>query len=442
MNKQYCVISCPIDTYSGYGARSRDFVKALYELKKDEWQIEILPQRWGSTPWDYIKENEEDWGFLLPLMNENNQLPQQPDVWIQITVPNEFQPMGKFNIGVTAGIETTICDPTWIDGLNKMNLNLVSSNHAKQVFQSTTFEERNQQTQQLIRQLSLQKPIEVLFEGVDLNKYFFLEDNDLPETKLVESLDEIKESFCYLFVGHWLQGDLGEDRKNVGLLIHTFLDLYKDKKQKPALILKTSGAGASIMDRDMMLEKIDAIRNSISSKDLPNIYLLHGELIDEDMNSLYNHSKVKAMISLTKGEGFGRPLLEFTTAKKPIIVSNWSGQIDFLDPEFCCMINGEVKQIHGSAVVQNMLLPESSWFTPSISETKYYMKDVFENYSKYLDNAKRQSHKSKTQFSFDKMKELLSMIIEVIPKKIELKLPTLKKIELPKLKKIEENATT
>jgi len=442
MNKQYCVISCPIDTYSGYGARSRDFVKALYELKKDEWKIEILPQRWGSTPWDYIKENEEEWGWLSPMLSETMQLTQQPDVWIQITVPNEFQPVGKYNIGVTAGIETTICDVSWIDGINRMNLTLVSSNHAKQVFETTSFEERNQQTQQIVRNIKLEKPIEVLFEGVDLNKYFFLDDNDLSETKLVESLDEIKESFCYLFVGHWLQGDFGEDRKNVGLLIHTFLDAFKDKKQKPALILKTSGAGASIMDRDMILEKIDQILNNFNSKDLPNIYLLHGELIDEDMNSLYNHPKVKAMISLTKGEGFGRPLLEFTTAKKPIIASNWSGQIDFLDKEFCCLINGEVKQIHPSAVVQNMLLQESGWFSPNVAEAKYYIKEIFENYSKYIDGAKRQSHRSKTQFSFDKMKELLSMIIEVVPKKIELKLPTLKKIELPKLKKIEENATT
>ena len=64
--KQLCVISCPIDTHSGYGARSRDFFKVLYELRKEDWEFQILPQRWGITPWGYIKDNEKDWGWITP----------------------------------------------------------------------------------------------------------------------------------------------------------------------------------------------------------------------------------------------------------------------------------------------------------------------------------------------------------------------------------------
>ncbi len=435
MSKQYCVISCPIDTYSGYGARSRDFVKALYELKKEEWEIEILAQRWGATPWNYIKENSKDWSFLEPHINKTGQLTRQPDVWIQITVPNEFQPVGKFNIGVTAGIETTVCHASWLDGLNRMNLNLVSSEHAKTVFKNSFFEEKNQQGQ-TIRQIKLEKPVEVLFEGVDLDKYFIVEEKDLSKTELVKSLDSIKESFCYLIVGHWLQGEFGEDRKNVGLMLKTFLETFKGKKNKPALIMKTSGAGSSIMDRDELLKKISLIKGFVEDKDLPNVYLLHGDIQDEDINALYNHPKVKAMVNLTKGEGFGRPLLEFSLMKKPIIVSNWSGHIDFLSQDFCCLLSGEIKQIHPSAVVENMLIPESGWFSANVGETKFYLKDIFEDYDKYTEKAKRQAYRSKSQFSFEKMKELLSINLEAIPKKVELKLPTLKKIELPKLKKI------
>jgi hypothetical protein len=317
--KQFCVISCPIDTYSGYGARARDLVKAIYELKKDEWDIKIASQRWGVTPWGYINDNKEEWGWLFPLLLTNPQLQRQPDIWMQLTVPNEFQPIGKYNIGLTAGIETTICDPSWIEGVNRMDITLVSSQHAKEVFQRSAFEKRDQQNN-VVEVVKLNKPVEVLFEGVDLNKYFFIQDEDLEETNLVLELDEINEEFCYLFVGHWLQGEIGEDRKNIGLMIKTFLETFKDKKNKPALILKTSGAGACIMDRDEMLRKIDQVRSTVSGN-LPNIYLLHGEIDDKDMNNLYNHPKVKAMFNLTKGEGFGRPLLEFTLSKKPIIVS-------------------------------------------------------------------------------------------------------------------------
>ena len=160
------------------------------------------------------------------------------------------------------------------------------------------------------------------------------------------------------------------------------------------------------------------------------------------MNHLYNHPKVKAMVNLTKGEGFGRPLLEFSLVKKPIIASNWSGHMDFLDPEFVCAVNGELKNVHPSAANQ-FLLPESQWFSPDHGQVGYYLKDVFENYKKYTVNAKRQSHKSRTSFSFEEMKnkveEYLDKYVPEFPKEVQITLPKLKKIELPKLKKVEQN---
>lgn len=433
--KQFCVISAPVDTYSGYGARARDFVKALHELKKDEYDIKIISQRWGQTPWGYIKDNETDWGWMQDLVMQNPQLPRQPDIWIQVTVPNEFQPIGKYNLGLTAGIETTICDPSWIEGVNRMNLTLVSSEHAKKVFVESSFEKRDQHNN-ILGVIRLEKPVEVLFEGLDLSKYFHIADEDLEETDLVLELDEIKEEFCFLFVGHWLQGEIGEDRKNVGLMIKSFLETFKDKKGKPALILKTSGAGSSIMDRDEMIKKIDQVKSLVKG-DLPNIYLLHGELEDKDINNLYNHPKVKAMYNLTKGEGFGRPILEFTQAKKPIIISGWSGHVDFLDAEYTSLIPGELKNVHQSAQVQNMILAESQWFSPDMSVATQHLKNVYEKYNKYEETAKRQSHICKTKFSFDEMKNLLSIYVDKIPKQVGLQLPQLKKIELPKLKKVD-----
>mgnify|MGYP000921532985 CR=1 FL=1 len=244
-------------------------------------------------------------------------------MWIQITVPNEFQPVGKYNIGITAGIETTIVPGDWIDGVNRMDLNLVSSHHSKNVFLSTEMEKKEGNNTIKIK---VEKPIEVLFEGANLDTY-------KPDNSPCIVDFNIPESFAYLFVGHWIQGDIGEDRKNVGLLIKAFYETFKNKTKKPALILKTSQVGSSYMDRDEILRKINLIKQTVNSDDLPNVYLLHGEFSDEEMNSIYNHSKVKAMVSFTKGEGFGRPLLEFSLSKKPIIVSGWSGHMDFINPE-------------------------------------------------------------------------------------------------------------
>jgi len=145
------------------------------------------------------------------------------------------------------------------------------------------------------------------------------------------------------------------------------------------------------------------------------------------------------LVSLTKGEGFGRPLLEFTLVKKPLICSGWSGQVDFLNSEFTCLLGGQLTQVHPSTKNQ-FLLPESQWFSPDHSHIGFYLKDVFENYKNYTDKAKRQAFKSKNEFSWDKMKELVDTIltnnIPSFPKQVDIKLPQLKKLELPQLKKI------
>jgi glycosyltransferase involved in cell wall biosynthesis len=434
MNKPLCVVSSPVDTFSGYGARSRDFIKSLIKAKGDEWDIKLLSQRWGSTPFGFLNEEIEEEKDLLsriiPAMTV------QPDAWFQITVPNEFQKVGKYvNIGVTAGIETTICDPSWIEGCNRMDLTLVSSQHAKTVFENSQFEQKDSTTNKTTAIIKLTSSVDVLFEGVDLNKYF---KTTPAKTDLTSELSKIKEDFAFLFVGHWLSGDFGEDRKNVGYMIKAFLEIFKGKTNPPALIMKTNSATTSIMDRNSMLDKIEAVRKTVKGR-LPNIYLLHGDLEDEDINDLYNHSKVKAMVSFTKGEGYGRPLLEFSVTEKPVIASGWSGHIDFLDKDASILVGGELKQIHSSAVVPNMLIAESQWFAPNDGQAGYALKEVFENYKKYLPLAKKQANISKTKFSLEKMTERLSQILNEktnpIPKFIPLTLPKLNKLDLPKLNK-------
>jgi len=432
--KPLIFISCPIDTFSGYGARSRDI--ALILIKSEKYNVKILPQRWGATPFGFLQANNPDHKLIMDCIWKEQQLPKQPDIWIQITVPNEFQPTGKFNIGITAGIETTICAAQWIEGLNRMNLNLVSSEHAKKVFQDSKFEKRNSQTQQVESVVELKSPVEVLFEGANLDIYKKL---DTVEGEVVEVINDlIKEDFNFLFVGHWLQGELGQDRKDVGMLVKTFLETFKNKKTRPGLILKTSAGNYSIMDRDSILEKIRAIEEQVGG-DLPSIYLLHGELKDEEINILYNHPKVKAHISFTKGEGYGRPLLEASISAKPVITSGYSGHVDFLDPEMSILLPGEIKQIHPSAVVNDMLIAESGWFTIDYSAAAKALEEVYKNYKKWSEGAKKQAYRSRTEFSLDKMGEkLLSIIDNKVPKPVEFKLPQLKKIELPKLKKNDE----
>jgi hypothetical protein len=428
MSKPFVVVSCPIDTFSGYGARSRDVVKAL--INSEKYDVKILSQRWGNTPYGFLKEDNEDEKKMLDAIIPTP-LQRQPDVWIQISVPDEFQKVGKFNIGITAGIETDVCDVRFIQGANNMDLILGSSNHSLLALKNSKYEQKDK-AGQVIGVIELNTPTDILFEGIDLEKYFYIEPKDLPKTDLVESLDTIDEKFCFLYVGHWLRGAIGEDRKNTGLMLKTFLETFKGQKNPPALIMKTMTGPASIMDREEVLRKINEIRKGVGGK-LPNVYLIHGEIEDKDINHLYNHPKVKAMVNLTKGEGFGRPLLEFTQSKKPIIASNWSGHLDFLNPEFASLVPGEVKPVHESVVQERLILKESKWFQFEIGFAQLLMKDYVNSYKGYAEKGKRLGYYCKTNFSFEKMAEKLEAIMDKnAPKKVEIKLPNIKKISLPK----------
>ena len=433
--KPVCVVSCPIDTFSGYGARSRDFVKSLIEAKDKEWDIKIIPQMWGETPWNFLSLDDPLRQRFIP------GLQQQPDIWIQITIPSEFQSVGRFNIGVSAGIETTVYPGDFIEGSNRMNLNLVSSEHSKQIALVTQFEKVDSKTNQKIGVTKLEKPIEVLFEGLDLDKYY-------KNPKDSGLLKDIKENFCFLYTGHWLNGKLGEDRKNTGLMLKTFLETFKGPgRKKPALVMKTNCINYSLLDREEIIKRINKIRDSVGGN-LPNVYLLHGEMTDDEMNQLNNDNKVKAFISFTKGEGYGRPLAEAAITGKPTIVSNWSGHTDFIKPDYNILIGGELKNVHASAANQ-WLLKESQWFNINTDIASRAMKDVFKNYKKYWENSRKQTQYLKDNFSFNKMTEKLSTLlpkVEAAPQVQQLKLPKLKKIEkkqelpklkLPKLKKIE-----
>ena len=422
MSKPSFTISCPIDTYSGYGARSRDIVKAIIE--SDKYDVKLLPQRWGDTPTNFCTDHKE-WKFLWEHAIKN--LESKPDVWMQITIPNEFQAVGNFNIGCTAGIESTGCDPTWINGLNQMDMNWVSSDHSKKVFEEFYFEQKNPQTQQ-INAIKLQKPIHTIFEGVDLDVYKYLKPSEV-----TLDLNSIKESFCYLFVGHWMQGDFGHDRKNVGVTIKYFFDAFKNTKSPPALILKASTGRNSYMGREALLDKINVIKKSYKkSEKLPNVYLLNGNLTDKQMNELYNHPKVKAMVSLTKGEGYGRPLAEFCLSKKPIIVSGWSGHMDFIDPQNCIVLPGRLENVHASAA-NKWLLKETQWFQVGSKNATDAFKDVKNKYKNYIVGGKKQGFKIKSEFDFESMKKLVIEKLNIIPdlpKQIKLNLPGL---QTPKL---------
>ena len=417
--KPTLVFQAPVATRSGYGDHARDLLQSLYKL--DKFEIKIISTRWGNTPMDALNYDNEFHKWIVDSIIPKPD--QKPDIYIQVTVPNEFQPMGHYNIGITAGIETTACAMNWIEGCNRMDLIITPSEHAKLSLVGTIYNEQDKKTGQLIRQIKIEKPVEVLFEGFDELDF------GTDHIAHITELDSIKEDFAFLFVGHWLRGDLGEDRKNVGMMIKTFAMAFKNEKVKPALVLKTSSAGFSVRDRESIVKKIRECLGSDYGK-VP-VYLLHGDLTQSEMNGLYEHPKVKAMLNFTKGEGFGRPLLEFSLTGKPVIVSNWSGHIDFLK-QGAVLLEGELKEVHESAA-DDFLLKESKWFNVNISKALVSIKDVYKNYDKYKVDSFQLGKQNKQNFGLEKMTKLFDTILNQygIYTKIQ---PKFQQLQLPKLK--------
>ena len=447
--KKLMLICAPVTSRSGYGDHARDLVRSF--LKIDKFDIKIWDVNWGSTPRNAL-DGELDKNIIDCLLSEPN-LNQQPDVYVDIRIPNEFQQHGKVNIGITAGIETNAVSNNWIENCNKMDLTIVPSEHSKEGFVKALYEKMQQLPngeQQKVGELKLEKPIEALFEGVDENIYKPIDNSSL------DLVDGIKEDFAFLHVGLWGQGGFGEDRKDIAKLVKIFYESFANKKKKPALILKTAGATFSILDREECLTKIKQIKDKFPKDwELPNIYLLHGSLSTEEMNKLYNHPKVKAFVSLTHGEGFGRPMLEASMVGLPVITTAWSGQMDFLSQTDSMLLGGELVEVPKSQHWKDIIIPESQWF--NVNETQAYkaMNYCFKNYDEVKNKAINLMKVNRDKFTLDKMTEKLDKIItpliDKVPTQVGLQLPKLKKVgqsnseppkmKLPKLKKVTNEAT-
>jgi hypothetical protein len=430
MNKPTLVFQGPIFTRSGYGDHCRDLMKSL--RKMDKYDIKIIPLRWGNTPQNQVSDQDEFGRWMLERVI--GEIGQKPDIFMQVSVANEFEPKGNYNIGVTAGVETTIAPKDFIDGSNKMDLILVPSNFTKQNLAGTVYQQKDQATGQIVGEFKLQRPIEVLFEGVDTEIFSKGSGKDV--------LENVKEDFCFLIVGHWLKGSLGQDRKDIGMAIKTFATVfqYLPKDKQPALLLKTSHAGFSVIDREATRQKIDEVLKPFGDKS-PSVYLIHGDMEETDMSNLYHHPKVKAMVSFAKGEGYGRPMAEFTLTGKPIIASGWSGQMDFLPAEHAVLLEGSLTQVDESAADQ-FILKESQWFTVNYSTAANKMYDVYKKYDSYLTKSQGLKESTLKNFTLEKMHdkftEIMDTYVKATPKVVPFNVPQLNKakIQIPKLNKV------
>jgi glycosyltransferase involved in cell wall biosynthesis len=432
-NKPVCVFQSPIWTRSGYGDWAIAVAKSLYRYGK--FDLHIVPTQWGACSKKALDEEAKDPdGKALLDRILRQPLQKQPELFIQMTIPNEYQAPGKFNIGITAGIETTVPRAEWLEGLNRMNVNFVLSQHVKDVFAGANYTKRlpDGRTEPLV----VKTPMEVTNWSADTRVY---KKTDEKVATVDEALAGIKEDFSFLFVGQWTAGNLRSDRKAIGYLIKTFLETFAGVENPPALVVKTSGAQICVMDRYDCITKINDITNMVKQQipntKLPSVYLLHGELSDVEMNALYNHDKIKVHVSFTHGEGFGHPMLLSTLSGKPLLAPGWSGQLDFLNKDYANFLEGSLNPIPDEAL-NDWFVKEARWFDVDYAKAGQKMKQVFLNYdAKLLEKAEKLRAENAEKFSAEAMDKQLHALLDKYLPKFEvapaLVLPKLKKLNLP-----------
>ena len=366
-------IESPFETRSGYGARSRDIIKSILNQYKDS-ELNLISLPWGNTSFIDVPELKQ---YKVQTVDNNS------DIYIHVGIPNETKPKGKFNILVTAGIETDLVSREWISGCNNMDLIIVPSQHSKNVFENSFYP-----------MYELQKPIEVLFEGVDTNIY--KKTNELEEK--VNNL-QFDSKFNFLFIGTWLPGDFAHDRKDVGMLIKWFSEAFNNQKQV-GLILKLNIGALNEINKEILIDRIKKIKGKSNAP----IYLLYGDYTDEQMNSLYNREDIKSFISFTHGEGWGRDGIQFLTSEKKVILPNFSGHLDYCTESNSILLEGQLEQVHNSALYPPLIIQDSKWFRVNYDK-------VGQKILSFI-NSENKTCEFDNKFSLDNMKIELKSIID------------------------------
>ncbi len=399
MRKIKVLIKAPILTNSGYGVHARQIFKAF--ALDNMFDIYVEPIRWGhcsNVVWDTeeirsIKKCVEKFHIA------KQQKQDKYDLFVHVTIPNEFERVGAFNIGVTAGIEVDRVSHVWVQKCQEMDLIIVPSEHSKQVLLSTEVCWENSQTHQA-GTFKLQKPVVVCSEGVDTSIFHkFI--NEQIDPHIDEILVDAPE-FNFLTVGQWGPGGFGQDRKNIALLVKYFIETFGDRDDV-GLVIKTNMARNSMIDYEYCMGRLKEIKSCFTNnpqwnKSIPSIRLIHATLTDQEMASLYNHPKIKAFVSLTHGEGFGLPLLEAAACELPVIATNWSGHLDFLNQGKFSAVRYELKPIPEPAVWKGVMEKGSMWAEVSEEDAKHRLTKMVDSYSMPKQWAKDLGEKIKESF--------------------------------------------
>lgn len=386
--KKKILVRGPVLSQSGYGEQSRFALRAL-KSREDIFDIFVVPMPWGNTGWVWEESEFRAWMderiTLTQVLIQRKEL--QIDLSLQITIPNEFEKLAPVNIGYTAGIETHICSPKWLPKCNEMDKILVVSNHAKNSIKNTVAQAKNNQTGEVFP-YTCEKQIDVVWENTPR----------VPPESVKEL--ELKHDFNFLTVSQI------SPRKNFENTIKWFVEEFID--QEVGLVVKTNLSTNSVMDWEFLQQKMKVLLTGYEHRKC-SIYLLHGDLTSGQMTQLYTHPKIKGMVNIAHGEGFGLPMFEAAREGLPITTIGWSGQLDFLQHDgekYFNSVNYNMRRIQEEARWPGVLEPDSSWAYAEQGSYKMALRKAYKKYDKLKEKALELKDIVNTKFSDEVLHKL------------------------------------
>jgi glycosyltransferase involved in cell wall biosynthesis len=397
------LLRAPLLSHSGYGVHARQIARWLFDKEKDldlEITTELL--NWGHTSW--ITDIDAENGLVKKILNANTPYEAKAgarpfDVTIQLQLPNEWNPtLGAYNVGITAGVEATLCHPRWIDNCNTMSLVVVPSEFTKGVFTATAARTNK----------PLTTPVQVVPEAFP---DVFLSGQRNPRSDVSLALDKLPGAFNLLFVGQITATDVELDRKNMYRMMVLLNQVFSGHKDV-GLILKTSFVTQSVRDREVTHNLLNQAIAGLNIKGNPKATLLHGSLSDAEMLDLYTHPKVSGLVSLTHGEGFGLPLLEAAAAGLPVMATNWSAHTEFLNagPKWLPIAH-QLRTIPEKKADGQIWIGGSEWADINDHDFGVKMKKFYDSPSLPRQWAKDGASKLKALYSFSAISKRYDSVI-------------------------------
>jgi len=393
--KKKILVKGPALSRSGYGEHTRFLLRAL-KRHEENYDIYLINIPWGQTGFITEESDFRVWIDSLAIKTmEYTQSGGQFDLSAQVTIPNEWEKIAPINIGITAGIEVTKVAPQWLAKGNEVDKIIVVSNHSKQVYETSTCVARNEGTGEEISNYRCETPIKVVHYPVLEHK-----------TERVEGF-KLDYNFNFLTVAQW------GPRKNLDNTVKWFLEEFKD--EEVGLVIKANLAKDCIIDRLVLTQKIQGLVAPYEDRKC-KIYLLHGQLSAGQMTWLYNHKKIKSLVSLTHGEGFGLPLFEAAYTGLPIIAPLWSGHTDFLHAPnkngklrpMLAKVGYTLQPVQPEVVWPGVIEADSMWCYPHEKEYKLQLREVYKNYPRFKSMANKLKKHVLKNYAYDEQHELFA----------------------------------